>query len=119
MICANPDLEVIRGGLRLICAGALTERYEALGGAARWIGKPDPAVYAVVTEMLALPRGRVLAVGDALRTDIAGAQGAGIDSCWVLGGIHGAELGGDRARIEAAAAAAGLAPVACMPAFVW
>ncbi len=119
MVCANPDLEVIRGGTRLICAGALTERYEALGGRARWIGKPDPAVYDVVMGMLALPRSRVLAVGDALRTDMAGAKAAGIDGCWVLGGIHGEELGGDHGRIAAAAAAAGLAPVAWVPAFVW
>jgi HAD superfamily hydrolase (TIGR01459 family) len=119
MVCANPDLEVIRGGTRLICAGALTERYETLGGATRWIGKPDPAVYDVVMNMLALPRSRVLAVGDALRTDMAGAKAAGIDGCWVLGGIHGEELGNDHARITAAAETAGLAPVAWLPAFVW
>jgi HAD superfamily hydrolase (TIGR01459 family) len=119
MICANPDLEVIRGGTRLICAGLLTQRYEALGGAARWVGKPDPAVYATVLAMLGVAPARVLAVGDALRTDIAGAQAAGIASCWVLGGIHAEDLGGDVGRIEAAAAAAGLAPVASLPKFVW
>jgi HAD superfamily hydrolase (TIGR01459 family) len=119
MLCANPDLEVLRGGTRVICAGALTKRYEALGGQARWIGKPDPAIYAPVLGMLGLPKQRVLAVGDALRTDIAGAAGAGIAACWVLGGIHFAELGGDPARIDAAARHAGLAPVACLPRFVW
>lgn len=119
MICANPDLEVIRGGVRVICAGALTERYEALGGVAFWLGKPDPAIYAPVLGMLDVPRGRVLAVGDALRTDIAGAAAAGVDACWVLGGIHGAELGDDHALIEAAAAGAGLSPVACSPSFAW
>jgi dihydroorotate dehydrogenase len=31
MICANPDLEVIRGGVREICAGTLALRYEELG----------------------------------------------------------------------------------------
>ncbi len=119
MICANPDMQVIRGGTRVICAGALTRRYEALGGVARWIGKPDPAIYAPVLAMLGMERPRVLAVGDALHTDIAGAAAAGVASCWVLGGIHAAELGGDPKRIEAAAAAAGLAPAACLPAFVW
>ncbi len=119
MVCANPDLEVIRGGNRLICAGLLTQRYEELGGKARWIGKPDPAVYAPVLDMLGVPAARVLAVGDALRTDIAGATSVGLASCWVLGGIHAEELGGDEARIDAAAQAAGLAPVACLPAFVW
>lgn len=119
MVCANPDLEVIRGGNRLICAGLLTQRYEELGGRARWIGKPDPAVYGPALEMLAVPSPRVLAVGDALRTDIAGAAAAGLASCWVLGGIHAAELGLDRVKIDATAADAGLAPVACLPAFVW
>src|SRR5205085_7794832 len=88
MICANPDLEVIRGGEPVICAGALARRYEEIGGDVRWIGKPDPAVYGPALEIIGLPRGEVLAVGDALRTDIAGAASAGIDSCWVLGGIH-------------------------------
>jgi HAD superfamily hydrolase (TIGR01459 family) len=119
MICANPDLEVIRGGVRVICAGALTQRYEAIGGAARWLGKPDPAIYTPVLAMLGTSPGETLAVGDALRTDIAGAKSRDIPSCWVLGGIHEAELGGDPVRIKAAAAAAGLAPVAVLPRFVW
>jgi HAD superfamily hydrolase (TIGR01459 family) len=119
MICANPDLEVIRGGRRVICAGLLTQHYEMIGGRTRWIGKPDPAIYTPVLATLGLPRERVLAVGDALRTDIAGAAAAGIDSCWVLGGIHGAELAGDPGRPAAAVAAAGLSPVAATAAFVW
>ena len=119
MICANPDLEVIRGGVRVICAGALALRYEAIGGEARWLGKPDPAIYTPVLAMLGTDPARTLAVGDSLRTDIAGARSRAIPSCWILGGIHAAELGGDPARIAAAAAEAGLAPVAAMPRFVW
>ncbi len=119
MVCANPDREVIRGGVRVLCAGALAERYRELGGAVRKVGKPDPAVYAPALAMLGLPRGRVLAVGDALETDIAGAAAAGLASCWVLGGIHGERLKGDRKAAEAAAALVGLAPVAAVPAFVW
>jgi HAD superfamily hydrolase (TIGR01459 family) len=119
MVCANPDLVVIRGGVPELCAGGLTQRYEALGGDARWIGKPDPAIYAPVFALLDRPKPRVLAVGDALRTDIAGAAAVGVDACWVLGGIHAAELAGDPARIEALAAHAGLNPVASVPAFVW
>jgi HAD superfamily hydrolase (TIGR01459 family) len=119
MICANPDLEVIRGGVRVICAGLLAQRYEALGGRVRWVGKPEPAIYDTALAMLGIGREGVLAVGDALRTDIAGAKAAGIDSCWVLGGIHGAELGADVALVEAAARREGLAPIAAVPAFVW
>ena len=118
MICANPDLEVIRGGQVVICAGTLARRYEALGGDVRWIGKPDPAVYGPAFQILDLPRADVLAVGDALRTDIAGAAAAGVDACWVLGGIHRV-LQADPAAAEQAARAEGLAPIACIPAFVW
>ncbi len=119
MICANPDLEVIRGGVRVICAGALAARYEQLGGAVRSLGKPDPAIYHPVLAMLGTERARTLAVGDSLRTDIGGAQAAGVDSCWVLGGIHAEALGDDPAAATAHAKAAGLAPVATIPRFVW
>ena len=124
MICANPDLEVIRGGVRVLCAGALALRYQALGGDVRSLGKPDPAIYQPVLVTLGLPPGRVLAVGDSLRTDIAGAAGVALDSCWVLGGLHGAALldadgRADPALVEAEAALAGLAPVAALPRFAW
>ena len=119
MICANPDLEVIRGGVRVICAGALAARYEQLGGTVRSLGKPDPAIYQPVMDLLGATKARTLAVGDSLRTDIAGAAAAGIHSCWVLGGIHGEALGGDHGAAEAEAHAAGLHPVAIVPRFVW
>jgi HAD superfamily hydrolase (TIGR01459 family) len=119
MVCANPDLEVIREGARWICAGAMAQRYEAMGGEARWVGKPDPAVYAPVLEILSAPKPRVLAVGDALRTDMAGAAAVGVDGCWVLGGIHAEELGADPALVDRTAKAAGLSPVAAIPAFMW
>ncbi len=109
MICSNPDLEVMRGSTRLICAGALAQRYEEIGGQARWIGKPDPAIYAPVLRMLDLPANRVLAVGDTLRTDIAGARGVAIDSCWVLGGIHAGDFA-TNAAAELHAREAGIAP---------
>jgi HAD superfamily hydrolase (TIGR01459 family) len=119
MICANPDLEVIRGGVRVICAGALAERYQQMGGSVRSLGKPDPAIYVPVLEMLGTAKARTLAVGDSLRTDIAGAAAAGVDSCWVLGGIHGEALGDDHGAAETEARAAGLHPVAIIPRFVW
>ncbi len=117
MLCANPDLEIVSGGRRLICAGALAAWYESRGGSVRWIGKPYPAVYELVWPLLdGAQRARILAVGDALRTDIAGAKAAGVDACWILGGIHAHELAADA---DAEADAAGLAPVAALPAFVW
>ncbi len=125
MICANPDLEVIRGGRRVLCAGALALRYQQLGGDVRSLGKPDPAIYQPVLEQLGLPPQDVLAVGDSLRTDIAGAVGVGLAACWVLDGIHGAELlrpggtGFDLAKAEVAAREVNVQPIATIPRFIW
>jgi HAD superfamily hydrolase (TIGR01459 family) len=124
MICGNPDLVVIRGGVRVLCAGSLAVRYQELGGDVRSLGKPDPAIYQPALERLALPPERILAVGDSLHTDIAGAAGVDLAACWVLSGIHGAALadgtgGFDLAAAEAAAQAAGVAPVATLPRFAW
>ncbi len=119
MICANPDLEIVRGDQRILCAGTFAAWYAAQGGDVRWIGKPDAAIYRRALAMLTVPPARVLAVGDSLRTDIAGAAGMGLASAWVLSGIHAAELGGDPARAVAAAAAAGVAPVAVLDRFSW
>jgi ribonucleotide monophosphatase NagD (HAD superfamily) len=124
MICANPDLMVIRGGVRVLCAGSLAVRYQELGGDVRSLGKPDPAIYQPVLEQLALPPSQVLAVGDSLHTDIAGAAGVDLAACWVLSGIHSDALadgvgGFDRLATEAAAQAAGVAPVAAVSYFSW
>jgi HAD superfamily hydrolase (TIGR01459 family) len=124
MICANPDLEVIRGGVRVLCAGSLAVRYQELGGDVRSLGKPDPAIYQPVLEQLDLPAQDVLAVGDSLRTDIAGAAGVDLSACWVLDGIHGAALRKsdgtfDTAKAEVAAQEAGVMPAATVPRFIW
>lgn len=124
MICANPDLEVVRGGLRVLCAGALAARYVEIGGDVRSLGKPDPAIYKRVLEILGLPRSRVLAVGDSLRTDIAGAMNAKIDACWVLDGLHSESLKGvnssfDPEKVERAACSAGVVPLATIERFSW
>ena len=115
MVCANPDLEVVRDGQRIICAGLLAEIYAARGGLVIQRGKSDPAIYTPTIAMLGVEKSRVLAVGDSLRTDIAGAKAAGVDACWVLSGIHA--LHADAAPAEAAAA--GLSPVAVLSGFSW
>jgi HAD superfamily hydrolase (TIGR01459 family) len=125
MICANPDLAVVRGGKRVLCAGSLARRYRELDGDVRSLGKPDPAIYQPALKALDLAPERVLAVGDSLHTDIAGAAAVNLAACWVLGGLHGAALAGhdgtfDLARAEAAVAEAGLPfPVATVPRFAW
>ncbi len=94
MVCANPDLVVMRGEQRLICAGSIAERYIEMGGDVRMEGKPFPSIYARALKMLGVAdKRRVIAFGDSLRTDVAGARGAGIDVAFIPGGIHAGELG--------------------------
>jgi HAD superfamily hydrolase (TIGR01459 family) len=125
MVCANPDLVVQHGARLALCAGALAQHYEAKGGRVRWHGKPFPSVYDTCLGLLGIGRDRVLAVGDSLRTDIAGAAAAGIDSVFIAGGIHAEEFipdpAGipDLAGIEAALDAGVRRPVAVARAFRW
>lgn len=94
LICANPDLVVDVGGQLYLCAGALGDLYEDLGGEVFWAGKPHAIAYktalgraqALRGESVVLPR--VLVVGDAVRTDLKGAQMFGVDALFVAGGIH-------------------------------
>lgn len=53
------------------------------------VGKPYPPLYALSARVLGTELERTLAIGDRLETDIAGAQAAGMDSVWVLTGVHG------------------------------
>lgn len=126
LVCANPDLEVIRGGRRMICAGLLAARYEELGGPVAYHGKPHAPVYRACQAMMGgLPAERVAAVGDSLRTDIAGGRAAGLDTVLVTGGIHADEWQlkpgqpPDPALLLAACRRQGSVPTAAIPAFIW
>src|SRR6185312_934593 len=125
MVCANPDLVVVSQGRRAICAGVVAQRYEALGGRVRWHGKPFRPVYETCFAALGIAdRRRILAVGDSLRTDIAGANAAGIASLLVTGGIHAEEFGlvggqPDLDRLVEAVAASGHRPDAVIAHFRW
>jgi HAD superfamily hydrolase (TIGR01459 family) len=89
MICANPDMIVVRqDGSKMICAGTLACEYEKIGGKVVYYGKPFSAVYAMVCKTFNDPEsGRILAIGDGIETDIKGASDFGIDSLLVTGGI--------------------------------
>lgn len=110
MVCANPDRVVHRGRELIWCAGALADVYAALGGPVVMAGKPFAPIYDLAleeAEALAgrpLDRARVLAIGDGLPTDVAGANAQGLDCWFVAGGIHGAELAGDDDRLDPARA---------------
>ena len=118
MVCANPDLVVMHRGKMEICAGSIAQYYEELGGQVHYFGKPHAPIYRDCFALLKVTdRGRILAVGDSLRTDIAGANAAGIDGLWVLGGIHQEEVtDGDLNRVIERQ---GVIPVAAVPVFRW
>jgi HAD superfamily hydrolase (TIGR01459 family) len=97
-ICANPDLVVDVGATRHMCAGSIAAEYERRGGDVFWAGKPHPSAYGAALERAGMLRGdppelpRILAIGDAVRTDLAAAQGLGVDALFIVSGIHGADL---------------------------
>lgn len=137
MLCANPDITVMRGSKIIHCAGALAARYRELGGEVVYFGKPHPPVYAqcralanrlIFSSETGGEVPRLLVIGDGLHTDIAGAQGAAIDSVLVLGGIHADALGFtegvdmaaiDPAVLQQACARAGAVPDAIIGRFIW
>jgi HAD superfamily hydrolase (TIGR01459 family) len=91
MLCANPDLKVYRGSQLCWCAGALAAAYEELGGKVVYYGKPYPAIYQAALKAAGKPK-TPLAIGDALVTDLKGAQGAGLEALFIADGLHGEEI---------------------------
>ncbi len=129
MLCGNPDVVVERGDRLVYCAGSIADIYAGMGGEVLYAGKPYRPIYelALAKAEAALGRKadprRVLAIGDSVRTDLAGAHAFGIDCLFVTAGIHAEELGG-RGQPEAHAisglfAAAGQMPKAVMRQLVW
>jgi HAD superfamily hydrolase (TIGR01459 family) len=100
LICANPDIVVERGDRLIYCAGAIAELYRELGGEVVFYGKPHRPIYERAMTLAAGRRGhpvdlsKVLAIGDSVRTDLAGAHGFGIDCLFVTRGIHSEEFEG-------------------------
>lgn len=102
MICANPDLLVQRGDALIYCAGALAKLYETLGGTVVWAGKPYSPIYDLAFEEAGRPdRARVLAIGDGLLTDLAGARDQRLDALFVADGVHATEALTPEGEIDA------------------
>ena len=93
-VCANPDLLVDVGGTLLYCAGAIADIYAHMGGEVYWAGKPYLSAYETAhrkAEALRdanVPRDKCLVIGDAVRTDLKGAENYGCDALFVASGIH-------------------------------
>ena len=124
MICANPDIIVHVGDELYYCAGALGERYKALGGQTTYSGKPYAPIYHEALRLAAQKRGqdtdlaRVLAIGDAMHTDVAGAGLQGIDVLMVTGGIHREAMHAPAGGLDVALAEAFLQRETHQPTFI-
>lgn len=129
MVCANPDLVVERGHELVYCAGAIADLYQSMGGEVLFTGKPYPPIYQQAVDRAASlresepSRARILAIGDSVRTDLAGAAGFGLDCLFVTAGIHADEVGGretiDHGALAAMFAEAGVLPQAVTRRLVW
>ncbi len=124
MICANPDVMVERGGRMIYCAGAVARAYEALGGKVEYAGKPYAPIYALTFATLeklkpgSSAKAALLAIGDGIGTDIAGAAEAGVRSVFVASGVH-VQGDLDRKAIEALFPAGASRPIAAMKKLTW
>ena len=129
LVCANPDVVVHRGDDLIWCAGALARDYGAIGGDVTIFGKPHAPIYDAALGRLAEVAGKtlekedVLAIGDGLPTDIAGACGQGLPTLFITGGIHAADFGPidapDAAKVAERLAREERQVVAAMPRLSW
>lgn len=126
LICVNPDIIVERGHKIVYCAGALAEAYAAIGGPVSYAGKPHLPIYekamAAIVDVrgAAVSRERILAIGDGLRTDVAGAVAAGLRCLFIGSALHvpaGRVL--DSALLSDLFGSHPTPPVAAQPALVW
>ena len=92
LVIANPDVVTVDTTKLVPMPGQCGVWYAEFGGPpAILMGKPAAVIYEAAKQLC---RGRVLAVGDSVAHDIAGACGAGIDSMFVAAtGIHAKDLG--------------------------
>ncbi|EPX79725.1 TIGR01459 family HAD-type hydrolase [Salipiger mucosus] len=107
LLCANPDIVVDRGEAREWCAGAIAALYTEMGGESLYFGKPHPPIYDLARQRLHevapdINDSAVLAIGDGIKTDIAGAMGEEIDSLFISGGLAAKETKTDRQPEKAA-----------------
>ena len=91
LLCANPDIWVQRGSDLIPCAGAISKKYESIGGEVINIGKPfQPIFDEAMKNINSLGNGKfssTIVIGDGIDTDIKGANDYKLDSLLTLGGL--------------------------------
>jgi HAD superfamily hydrolase (TIGR01459 family) len=127
MVCANPDIVAVQAnGAFGTAPGAIARHYEGLGGRVFYVGKPHRPIYELCLEALGNPApGSIVAIGDSVQHDIAGAAGMMLDTALVMAGIHGpgfdlvGGLDANQAALEQLEAEFGVRPRWILPRFRW
>ena len=74
LLCANPDIWVQRGNDLIPCAGAISQKYESIGGEVINIGKPFKPIFDEAIKNINLIGSNkclsTLVIGDGIDTDI-------------------------------------------------
>lgn len=97
MLCVNPDIVTVDGGVGLRpMPGALAAALEGAGGRVVRVGKPGALAYEAALAALAeagVGRHEVVCIGDSVAHDIAGAEAQGLASLFIAGGIDAQRFG--------------------------
>lgn len=116
-LCANPDRQMITEHGLAPAPGAIAAVYEELGGKVTYVGKPHAAIYRyALASAPEAPRDRVLAIGDSVEHDIAGATALGITTLLIRGGILADKSDAELAALYAQHAAT---PAYIAPSLIW
>ena len=113
LVCVNPDKIANEGGRFVIRQGTIAEFYELYNGQVIYYGKPDPRIFETLISRYCpdISKDKILMVGDTLRTDIKGAQLAGIKTALVLqGSVTEYEMNKQRLSLEEYLAKEGIYP---------
>jgi HAD superfamily hydrolase (TIGR01459 family) len=93
MVCGNPDFHRVCPDGRVVEApGQVARYYQDAGGRVRIHGKPKKSIYDSALAHFGLPATKILAVGDSIPHDIAGAATCQIDSLLIASGVHKNDL---------------------------
>jgi len=82
LICTNPDRIIPTSRGPKLGPGAIAEAYREMGGSIFMYGKPHPPIYEEARRRVA-PSARIIAMGDLVETDVAGAKAADLPSALV------------------------------------
>ena len=86
--CTNPDLVMLTPNGTSFGAGLIAKKYEEMGGAVTWFGKPHPLIYKFALNKIPnIEPQKVLCIGDSLEHDIRGGFYANCSSALVKTGI--------------------------------